>query len=290
MSSLYRWRIAFLMFFTVLLARAITAQPPQFITRNHVDLDAIEMVSRFRSGAGHDYSHGEDETCRSMKHYFVPYLGLDWSAVSIFSPTTGTIVRMYDEWAGRQVVIQSKCFPDAEVRLFHVNLDPAFDLGVDVVAGQQLGTMVGPQAYSDIAAFHEGHHISCFEAMTDQVFQQFLLRGVPSREEMIITREERDADPLECEGETFLSESSLPDWVTLDEPAPGESEPEGEEPDCEGETMPDAPCACGTIAAAPPGTNAAIAALAAILLTTAVATRRRVPCERRQPTGSGVLV
>src|SRR5437868_305990 len=42
---------------------------PKIVTANFIDLDRVYAISRYRSGAGHDYSVN-GETCRSMKHYF----------------------------------------------------------------------------------------------------------------------------------------------------------------------------------------------------------------------------
>ena len=57
---------------------------------------------------------------------------------------------------------------------------------------------------------------SFFEALTDEAFAPLLARGVPSREALQISAAERDAAPLECDGERFLSEGALPNWVELD--------------------------------------------------------------------------
>src|SRR5437588_666737 len=42
---------------------------PKVITANFIDLSRVYDISKYRSGAGHDYSLN-GETCRSMKHYF----------------------------------------------------------------------------------------------------------------------------------------------------------------------------------------------------------------------------
>lgn len=51
--------------------------------------------------------------------------------------------------------------------------------------------------------------------MTDDVFAAYATRGVASRIDMIVTRAQRDADPLTCDGQAFLTVSSLPDRVDL---------------------------------------------------------------------------
>ena len=47
---------------------------PKFITANFVKITDLEMISRFRSGAGHNYSDEYEAPDRSMKHYLVPLL------------------------------------------------------------------------------------------------------------------------------------------------------------------------------------------------------------------------
>ena len=42
---------------------------PQIIDNDWINLDKIAQISKFRSGAGHDYSD-DFERNRSMKHYF----------------------------------------------------------------------------------------------------------------------------------------------------------------------------------------------------------------------------
>src|SRR3954470_16470755 len=44
--------------------------PLGLVTSNIIDLDRVFDISKFRSGAGHDYSYASGEDCRSMKHYF----------------------------------------------------------------------------------------------------------------------------------------------------------------------------------------------------------------------------
>lgn len=51
---------------------------------------------------------------------------------------------------------------------------------------------------------------------TDEAFSPFLPGGVAARSEMILSRDERDADPLGCTGESFGSEGTLSNWVVLE--------------------------------------------------------------------------
>lgn len=58
--------------------------------------------------------------------------------------------------------------------------------------------------------------ISYFEIMTDEVFQAYRDRGATTRNQFIITKEERDADPLTCDGEWFTAQDNDANWVQLD--------------------------------------------------------------------------
>jgi hypothetical protein len=176
-------------------------------TADYIELDRITRITKFRSGEGHDYSDGF-ESCRSMKHYFVPKS----YPVKIFSPVNGTIDYLTPEWAGTQVGIR------AGIRMFiifHVNVSAAIHVGDGVAAGQQIGTHFGSETWSDIAVREGNRLVSYFRVMTDSVFQRYRNRGVSSRDDLIITKEARDADPLTCSGDTFQTKGNLPNWVTL---------------------------------------------------------------------------
>ena len=60
---------------------------PKFVKVNYIELDKIARISKFRSGAGHDYSD-DFESCCSMKHYYAPYDSLVWNDIKIYSPVS----------------------------------------------------------------------------------------------------------------------------------------------------------------------------------------------------------
>lgn len=197
---------------------------PQFVSSNYIDLESIYRISKFRSGIGHDYSD-DFESCRSMKHYFEPE-GRNtgntdyWSTITIYSPVAGTVSLVYEEWAGEQIRITSDEYPAFTFIIFHINqFDSPLSAGDHVIAGQQLGYHIGGQTTSDIAVevnTPEGFKlISFFGVMTDDLFQLYQNRGVVNRAEMLITKEDRDADPLNCDGETFGTEGTLENYVYL---------------------------------------------------------------------------
>ena len=193
---------------------------PKFINADYIDLDQIQRISLFRSGAGHDYSDAF-ESCRSMKHYFVPDDEVDWSAIPIYSPVEGEIIKIAEEWAGSQIQIRPVGFLEYFIVIFHVDLDPELEVGRGVSAGQILGTHDSHQTFSDIAVggnAQEGFRwISYFVVMAEDRFEAYQLRGVPERDALIISRQDRDADPLVCEGDQFTDQGGLENYYVLDE-------------------------------------------------------------------------
>ena len=195
---------------------------PKICNSNYIDLSKIGRISRFRSTVGHSYTDSDStETCRSMKHYFEPKSSVDWTNVDIYSPVTGTIegLQIDGHW-GYQVRIRAISQPIFFVAVFHVNIDPGIIKGKWIHAGDHLGKHASSFTMSDIAVTYKGkdngHLVSFFEAMTDSVFALYHARGVSSREAAIITKEERDADPVPCVGEEqFTVEGAIPDWLVL---------------------------------------------------------------------------
>jgi hypothetical protein len=195
--------------------------PPRILNANYIDLSKIGRISRFRSTAGHSFTNDTgDETCRSMKHYFEPMLSLDWTTVDIYAPATGTIWGVVGEPIGFQIRLRPRDVPAMDVTIFHVSPDAGIVRGSWIEAGGRLGRHASRSTSSDIAMSigpkQGGTLFSYFEGMTDGVFAEYLGRGVPSREAAIITREERDADPVPCVGEQqFTVHGILPDWLVL---------------------------------------------------------------------------
>jgi hypothetical protein len=191
---------------------------PRFVADNYLDLGMIEQISRFRSSAGHDY-HDDFEVCRSMKHYFLPKASVDWSTLPIYAPVSGTIVLTRVETYGLQLVIRSSAQPAFTFTIFHVSPTAPVTPGTVVTRGAQLGWHIGPQTMSDIAVGVDtpsGYKLlSWFDVMTDGLFATYAARGVGSRAAAVITRAERDADPLTCAGETFTTAGTLANWLTL---------------------------------------------------------------------------
>ena len=192
---------------------------PKFIDKDYIELEKIERISKFRSAVGHDASD-DFESCRSMKHYFQPYENLAWCAVQIFSPINGTVSGIYPQSAGgTKVRITSAAYPTFAVSIYHIHLTHPLNVGDSVVADQPLGTHIGPGTMSDIEVSLEKpdgvKRISYFDVMTDSLFENYQARGLNSRQDAIISREARDADPLTCTATGFVGSGSLENWVTF---------------------------------------------------------------------------
>lgn len=192
---------------------------PKFVNTNYIELSKIYRISKYRSGIGHDYSDAT-EHCRSMKHYFEPKGTIDWATVKILSPVAGTVTRVEQEWAGTKLEIASDAYPAFRFSIFHINANKQFNIGDKLTEGQELGTHIGSQTMSDISVIvndptRQGRMVSYFDVMTDAVFNAYIVRGVAARSDMIITKAQRDADPLTCTGDQFATPGTLENWVIL---------------------------------------------------------------------------
>jgi hypothetical protein len=192
---------------------------PKFVKTNYIELAKIYRISKYRSSVGHDYSDAS-EKCRSLKHYFEPKSGEDWTTVKIYAPVKGIITRAEQEWAGIKLEIESEEFPAFRFSIFHINTSKQYNINDKVVEGEFLGTHIGSQTYSDISVIVNdpaklGRMVSFFDVMTDALFKEFSDRGLSSRADVIIPKAIRDANPLTCSGDTFTSTDVLENWVYL---------------------------------------------------------------------------
>ena len=203
---------------------------PKFITANFVNVSDLEKISKFRSGAGHNYSDEYEAPDRSMKHYFVPLpqyreaQGTDHS-LRVYSPVAGTVVKIKDDiWntplglGSHQLHIIPDGYDMFEVRLFHINNLDIIIVGSHVSAGQWIGYADMREAYTNDLAVDciygasppypnpqrpEGFpsdrgikDVSAFEVMVDSLFTQYQARGIANRAELEFTKEYRDANPV----------------------------------------------------------------------------------------------
>ena len=190
---------------------------PHLTTHNYIDLGPILRISKFRSGIGHDY-WDDFERCRSMKHYFMPPQNSSARDIGVYAPFDGEVVRLIQEF-GVQIQMTSKSNPAFTAILFHVNASISLAVGTQLTGGQRIGTHIGPETMSDITIAVDApggrRFISWFHTMTDGVFDLYRARGMVSRGDAEITKAERDANPLTCNGEAFVGEGTLPNWFDL---------------------------------------------------------------------------
>ncbi len=180
---------------------------PKFASHHNIAPASIEKISKFRSGMGHDYSD-DFEDCRSMKHYFKPHGdGSDWDTIEVKSPITGEIESANPEGSGGgyKINIRSTEYRAFLFSIFHVNPARSFEVGDEIEAGDVLGTHISGRTYSDISVFVRLpdcrlKYLSYFDVMTDELFRTYADFGLTSRNQVIISREHRNANPFTCTG------------------------------------------------------------------------------------------
>ena len=198
--------------------------PPQFVTANSIDLDAIQKISKFRSGIGHDFSD-QFESCRSMKYYFYPKDSVDISTIEIYSPIDGEITGTTEEWEGdlwkgTAVGIQPTDYPAFHIIVFHINPVMNLNVGMTVTAGELLGTSQKQSGTASDFALGvntaDGFRLlPYFRVISDSLFLQYQARGMTSVDQAVISRAERDTDPLMCSGQEFVDSGMLENWFVL---------------------------------------------------------------------------
>ena len=200
---------------------------PKVATSNFTELDKFSKMSKIRSGVGHDFSYNTPEydktrsNCKSMKHYFMPagvpkqqalYAStphtFPWMSIKFFSPVDGRIVGVYykENKYGTEAnfTVASSEHPGYFFMFFHIALDPSLKEGSVVKAGQQIGTLGDEEAWGEIATsikIGPGDHrlVSFLEVATDEVVKQYKARGFETPSDVIVTKEQRDANPLPCD-------------------------------------------------------------------------------------------
>lgn len=194
--------------------------PANLISVNYMSLDNMKSISKFRSGAGHDFID-DFESCRSMKHYYSFLDSLDAAsrdAEAIYSPFAGVISAVSIEPMGTTVHIRSSANPYLWVEIFHVELNSSLEVGTTLSAGQQIGTHFaynGDGGNSDIAVWvrrPDGYRlISQFEIMSAGVLAEFTARGVTDWSTDLYFEDDSVLNPhlgaggLQCSDQEFTS-------------------------------------------------------------------------------------
>jgi hypothetical protein len=235
------------------------ANPPKIVTSNFIDLDSVIRITKLRSAYGHDYTIGDEEhdpdfnSCRSMKHYFDSYTYAQKTSqvfgdydtkgnMRYFSPVTGELRDiMTNEFMPGQTEYQFTIISDENSNLnftfMHVDLLEDLRNGASVEAGQHIGYVGRPYGQAEIVTtvqLGDGKvkYISFFDVISDEIFSEYEDRGVGSRAQMTISREEREANPISCHpdngGGKFIAQgdellfniwqSGTDNWVFLNGP------------------------------------------------------------------------
>lgn len=209
-------------------------EPEVFVASDVTDLSMIKEVSLLRSSLDRSVPSA-CESCRNMRHHYRPREEfIDNRVVPIFSPVDGEVVAVRGEAFGesegltnKQVRIRSTEHPEYTFILGHIDLAaPGVQPGDLVTAGEMLGharfffpdLLLFTIDFDVTVRFNSlggDRFVSIFELMTEQLFEDYTDRGIPTRAAFSISRGLRDAAPLECEGSTFISEDALPVWVLL---------------------------------------------------------------------------
>ena len=156
-----------------------------------------------------------------MKHYYYAYDDYDGEDVTIYSPVDGVITDLTEEGErGIRIMIKPNGYDAYRVIIFHVDTSSSVTNGATFTAGDVLGTIfVGEDddnVSTDIAvqmSLIDGTDakqkmVSYFDIMSDAVYSNYVERGVTDKSDVIISKLERDADPLTCEGQTFTGPSN----------------------------------------------------------------------------------
>ena len=201
------------------------------IEADFVNPGQFARISKFRSCVGHGYP---DEGGSSEKHYFEPDLaqyGDTNDTITVYAPFAGTVTKVEpeqhllpkygNEARGRQVHIKSGANSRYTAILFHVNQSSFIVAGAEVAAGQLIGYAdcrypADSENYSnfDIAIKHaSGNYYSYFEMLPDDIFSAYQARTIQDREQLIFTKEEREAAP--CDWDVTAPSSH---WAELGAP------------------------------------------------------------------------
>jgi len=197
---------------------------PLFINADCIELFRIKRVSKFRSAHGLDYSD-DFESCRNMKHSFALKPGENPDNSRIYAPFDGTVIGSLEDWEGTTlwkgttIGFQPDFNKAFWLLIFHINLDSPLQVGDHVGAGQLLGQPQKDDGGTTVAVWVHtptgDKLISYFQVISNSILAVYQQRGMSSREAAIISRAQRDADPLTCQGEEIIDTGSLADWFVL---------------------------------------------------------------------------
>ena len=142
--------------------------------------------------------------------------------VKIFSPVDGSLLvaNYSDIQFDQEIDVIPSAYPFIEFRIMHAQLAPGVKSGDKVTAGQTIGLVLANQSF-DLAINYENNrktvYLSYFSLLPDSIFANYQTRGITSRDEMIISKEYRDAHPYSCNGEVFAQNYAYLDDAAIKE-------------------------------------------------------------------------
>lgn len=240
--------ILFITFIAFALISLFLAQktPPPILISNLVDLDKIEKISRYRSCAGHvTVPQDQRETKRNMKHYFwVKPEYQKANAVELYAPFDGFVTDIRDEpelgLEGEIAIVPKNMFAFLppigrwSFSIQHIYVHKDLRRGSEVKAGDFIGYAASDQRVGgsfDVVYARFGFPLkkidnwtapfkdldSIFNHMSDEVFAEYQNKGVASKEDFFISKEHRDQNPCQYDGEGpyFSNQEDAENWILL---------------------------------------------------------------------------
>lgn len=229
-----------------LFALSPYAPPPQIVV-NFTELDKIQKISMYRSCAGHTtVPQNEREMKRSMKHYFwVKPEHLGENTVELYSPYDGFVTSTREDraeglegeiWiAPKDLFVVLPPIGRWTFSVQHIHIREGLKRGSEVRAGEIIGyAAVSEDSNRDTfdVVYGKGAPVpkmidnwmgpfsdldSVFNWMSSDVFAQYQMRGITSKEEIIISKEERDQKPCtyDDDGPYFINQEDANNWAVL---------------------------------------------------------------------------
>lgn len=222
-------------------------QPPPQLVADFVDVENLTKISKYRSCAGHvTVPQDERESKRNMKHYFFvkPEL-VGTNKVKIFAPYDGYVSSIRSDpqeglegeiWIVPKRTLQF--LPPMGIWAFsvqHIVVADNLRRGSEVKAGDVIGHAAVPseeRASFDIVYAKPAMKPkmidnwnspfsdldSVFNHMSSEIFAKYQERGVETKEDMFITKEERDQKPCEYQrnGPYFENQKDSSNWTYLE--------------------------------------------------------------------------
>jgi len=240
--------VFFLILLSIIIFSIVSAknEPPPELVANFVDLNNITKISKFRSCVGHvTVPQDQRETKRSMKHYFwvkPEFVGTD--TVKIYSPYDGYISEVRsdpnEQLEGEVWIVPKRALPFLpplgiwQFSVQHIIVREDLKRGSEVKAGDIIGYAAVPEEnrasfdivyakQADIPKMVDNWNSpftnldSVFNHMSEEVFNQYQSRGISSKDAFVITKEVRDSNPCQYQGEGlyFTNQEDSDNWVFL---------------------------------------------------------------------------